>query len=169
MNAPFASVSAVRVPNWEVAMITAPAMPRPVGSTTRPAMVPVVSSCARLGGATARRSAMIAAHERTLFFILNLPPLPIHAAARRPARPMSARRVARVKHTPRNSRMRNIRSRLGNASEPRELGNLRYGFVIGGPAGACRSIAGPGSEGEGLAQVAGERRIDPLEGLADLA
>ena len=73
MYPPLASVSAVRVPNWDVAMITAPGMPRPVGSTTFPAMVPVVNSCARVGVTVARSMQNSAAHEETLLFILDPP------------------------------------------------------------------------------------------------
>ena len=89
MYAPFASVSAVRVPNWEVAMITAPGMPRPVGSLTLPEMVPVVSSWASAGVTVARTSRSSAAHEKAVLVIFSLrlrqstPPSDVVADARR--------------------------------------------------------------------------------------
>src|SRR3989338_469000 len=145
---PFASVSAVRVPNGDVAMITAPAIPRPVGSMTFPASVPVVISWADAGVAVISSARISAAHVIPFLMVVFLPKSIIVAALRRP-------------RSDSKSRNRNIGSECRNARKERLWRARDYETVINRPAGRVR---GP-SELQKRAEIAGESRVEQLQPL----
>src|SRR5882672_9641202 len=143
MYAPFASVSAVRVPNWEVAMITAPGMPRPVGSLTLPEIVPVVSSWARAGVTVARTSSSSAAHEKAVLVIFSL----------------------RLRHS---TPTRGARSDSPGHRQAWGITQSQY-RVRAGERKADARILGAGlrcRDRQGRAEIARQRRVDALETVA---